>query len=248
MTRTYGRPGRSRVVVTAVDDVSFTVRRGETLGIVGESGSGKTTTVKAILGLVAPTSGEIRLDGRPWSSLRESERRSRREQVQLVPQDTLSSFDPRYTVEQIIAESLLRAYPDEHARRRRIREALDWVRLPGAILDRQPQFLSGGQRQRVALARALAPTPRIVVCDEPVSALDVSVQAQILDLLQELQAEHGTTFVFVTHDLGVVHQIADRLLVMKDGRIVEQGDVVEVFDKPRHEYTRELLDAVPRIS
>ncbi|WP_051027017.1 dipeptide ABC transporter ATP-binding protein [Nocardia higoensis] len=248
LTKIYGRPGRGRKVITAVDDVSFVARRGETLGIVGESGSGKSTTVKAVLGLLTPTAGEIRLDGKPWSSLRERERRSRREQAQLVPQDTLSSFDPRYTVEQIVAESLLRSYPDALARKRRIREVLDWVHLPVSILDRQPLRLSGGQRQRVAIARALAPTPRIVVCDEPVSALDVSVQAQILDLLQELRAEHRTTILFVSHDLGVVHQISDRLVVMKNGRIVEEGDVTEVFDAPRHDYTRELLDSVPKFA
>lgn len=248
LTKIYGRPGRGRTVVRAVDDVSFTVCRGETLGIVGESGSGKTTTLRAILGLVTPTSGEIRLDGRPWSALSERERRPRREQIQLVPQDTLSSFDPRYTVEQLITEALLRSYPDKLARKRRVQEVLDWVHLPGEVLDRQPLRLSGGQRQRVAIARALAPTPEIMVCDEPVSALDVSVQAQILDLLQELQAEHGTTIVFVTHDLGVVHQISDRLLVMRDGRIVEHGSVRQVFDSPQHDYTRNLLDAIPVIT
>ncbi|MFC8527347.1 dipeptide ABC transporter ATP-binding protein [Nocardia sp. NPDC057227] len=246
LTVAYGKPGPGRL--TAVDDASFAVRRGETLGIVGESGSGKSTTVKAILGLVTPESGEIRLDGKPWSTLREAERRPRREQVQLVPQDTLSSFDPRYTVEQIIAEALLRGLPEKAARLRRVREVLDWVHLSRDLLDRHPAELSGGQRQRVAIARALAPTPRVVLCDEPVSALDVSVQAQILDLLQELRAEHSTTILFVTHDLGVVHQISDRLLVMKDGRIVEQGEVTAVFDEPQHDYTRELLAAVPAIA
>jgi peptide/nickel transport system ATP-binding protein len=168
--------------------------------------------------------------------------------MQLIAQDALSSFDPRYTVEKILGESLdsVHIYGDE--RRKRVVEVLDAVRLGAQFLKRYPRELSGGQRQRVAIARAFAPRPKLLVADEPVSALDVSVQAQVLDLLAELQAASGTSLLFISHDLGVVHHLTDRVLVMKDGRIVESGAVERVFSQPQHNYTRALLDAVPTIS
>ncbi|MGC3983750.1 MAG: ABC transporter ATP-binding protein [Pseudorhodoferax sp.] len=250
LTKVYGseKAVRRGTGFTAVSDVSFQVRRGETLGIVGESGSGKSTILKIVLGLLAPTSGEVLLNGRPWSALRESERRPQRASAQLVSQDPLGSFDPRYAVGRLIEESLLRPVPDAAARQRRVLELLDQVQLPRSVLERHPRSLSGGQRQRVAIARALAPRPSLIVCDEPVSALDVSVQAQVLDLLVALRAEHGTTILFVSHDLGVVHHVADRVVVLQDGRIVEDGETEALFRAPRHGYTQALVGAIPRIA
>lgn len=232
----------------AVNDVSFSLKSGEALGIVGESGSGKTTIAKIILGLVEPDQGTVHIDGRLWSNVREEQRRAQRAHMQLIAQDALSSFDPRYTVEKIVGESLdsVHIYGDE--RRKRVVEVLDAVRLSSQFLKRYPRELSGGQRQRVAIARAFAPRPKLLIADEPVSALDVSVQAQVLDLLAELQAASGTSLLFISHDLGVVHHLTDRVLVMKDGRIVESGAVESVFSQPKHNYTRSLLDAVPTIS
>lgn len=232
----------------AVNDVSFSLKAGEALGIVGESGSGKTTVAKIVLGLTEPDQGTVHIDGRLWSNLREEQRRAQRAHMQLIAQDALSSFDPRYTVEKIVGESLdsVHIYGDE--RRKRVVEVLDAVRLGAQFLKRYPRELSGGQRQRVAIARAFAPRPKLLVADEPVSALDVSVQAQVLDLLAELQAASGTSLLFISHDLGVVHHLTDRVLVMKDGRIVESGAVERVFSQPQHNYTRALLDAVPTIS
>ncbi|KAF1023365.1 MAG: Glutathione import ATP-binding protein GsiA [Paracidovorax wautersii] len=229
----------------AVDDVSFTLSAGETLGIVGESGSGKTTVARIVLGLTQPDGGRVLLDGQPWSELRERERRPRRAGLQFIAQDPYSSFDPRYTVGRIIGESLDTVQVFGDARRQRVLQLLDEVRLGPAYYDRYPRELSGGQRQRVAIARAFAPNPALLVADEPVSALDVSIQAQVLDLLAELQAEHGTALLFISHDLGVVHHVADRVLVMKSGQVVEAGEVQTVFAAPRHAYTRALLDALP---
>lgn len=232
----------------AVNDVSFTLAAGEALGIVGESGSGKTTVAKIVLGLVEPDQGAVRIDGKPWSNIGEAQRRPLRAHMQLIAQDALSSFDPRYTVEKIIGESLDAAGIFGGARRERVIEVLDSVRLGRQFLKRHPRELSGGQRQRVAIARAFAPRPRLLVADEPVSALDVSVQAQVLDLLAELQAASGTSLLFISHDLGVVHHLTDRVLVMKDGRVVETGAVEKVFSEPNHTYTRALLDAVPALA
>ncbi|WP_326537510.1 ABC transporter ATP-binding protein [Pseudorhodoferax sp.] len=250
LTKVYGTQKEIRrgTGFTAVSDVSFQVRRGETLGIVGESGSGKSTILKIVLGLLAPTSGEVLLNGKPWSVLREAERRPHRATAQLISQDPLSSFDPRYAVGRLVEESLLNTVPDAAQRQRRVLEVLDQVHLPRSALERHPRSLSGGQRQRVAIARALAPRPSIIVCDEPVSALDVSVQAQVLDLLVALRAEHGTTILFVSHDLGVVHHVADRVVVLQDGRIVEDGETEALFRAPRHHYTQELIGAIPRIA
>lgn len=230
-----------------VRDVSFRLAAGETLGIVGESGSGKTTVARMVLGLTEPDSGLIQIEGQPWSRVAENQRRLRRSRIQLIAQDPLSSFDPRYTVEKIIGESLDAAGIFGTERRSRVLQLLDEVRLGASFLQRYPRELSGGQRQRVAIARAFAPNPALLVADEPVSALDVSVQAQVLDLLADMQAEHRTALLFISHDLGVIHHLADRVLVMKDGAVVESGDVGRVFTHPQHRWTQQLLDALPVI-
>ncbi|MGI5177205.1 dipeptide ABC transporter ATP-binding protein [Dactylosporangium sp. CA-152071] len=228
----------------AVDDVSFTLARGEILGVVGESGSGKTTVARIALGLLEPDGGTVHLGDRPWTGVPERRRRPDRRRLQVVSQDPLSSFDPRYTVEKLIAEPLgLRGA----ARRDRVVELLERVGLSAAHLGRHPRALSGGQRQRVAIARAVGPRPDVLVCDEPVSALDVSVQAQVLDLLADLRAADGTALLFISHDLGVIHHLADRVLVMHDGRVVEHGPVEDVFTRPDHAYTRTLLAALPAL-
>ncbi len=244
LTKRYGKGE----MPLAVNDVSFTLAAGEALGIVGESGSGKTTVAKIVLGLVEPDQGSVRIERKPWSTISEAHRRPLRAHMQLIAQDALSSFDPRYTVEKIIGESLDAAGIFGSARRERVIEVLDSVRLGAQFLKRHPRELSGGQRQRVAIARAFAPRPRLLVADEPVSALDVSVQAQVLDLLAELQAASGTSLLFISHDLGVVHHLTDRVLVMKDGRVFETGAVEKVFAEPNHTYTRALLDAVPALA
>jgi peptide/nickel transport system ATP-binding protein len=237
-------PGPDRVDRTVVNGVSFTLHPGETVGIVGESGSGKTTTARIVLGLEVQNSGTVTLHGRRWDSLRSVEQRAERRRLQIVYQDPLSSFDPRYTVERIIGEALgvIGLRKGAHRRERTI-ELLELVSLDETYLKRRPLELSGGQRQRVAIARALAPDPEVIVCDEPVSALDVSVQAQILDLLADLQGRFGVSYLFISHYLGVVHHVSDRVLVMKDGQVVESGDAEAVFSAPREAYTRELLAA-----
>ena len=231
----------------AVDDVSFRLQAGEALGIVGESGSGKTTLAHLVMGMLPPDEGAVRLDGKPWSEATEKERRPRRSRVQTVHQDPLDSFDPRFSVERIVGEALGR--PGRRAaaaERERITELLGRVGLDASILHRRGAELSGGQRQRVAIARALAPGPEVIVCDEPVSALDVSVQAQILDLFAALRGELGVALLFISHDLGVIRQVCDRVLVMKDGAVVEEGEVTAVFDTPQHPYTQALLAALTR--
>ncbi|WP_088149104.1 dipeptide ABC transporter ATP-binding protein [Inquilinus limosus] len=245
LQKSYGSGAAAALVV---NDVSFELAAGETLGIVGESGSGKSTVARIVLGLVEADAGRVLVDGRPWSELDERHRRARRARIQLIAQDPLSSFDPRYSVDRIVGESLDAVQMFGAERRRRVREVLDAVRLGPAFLDRHPRELSGGQRQRVAIARAFAPRPQLLVADEPVSALDVSIQAQVLDLLAELQAESGTALLFISHDLGVVHHLADRVVVMKGGRVVESGDVAAVFAAPRHSYTQALLEAVPTLA
>ncbi|CAM3423110.1 ABC transporter ATP-binding protein [Rouxiella silvae] len=230
---------------TVVNHVSFSLAAGETLGIVGESGSGKTTVAKMVMGLTEPSGGTITIKGHRWSQIPESVRRLRRRGIQLIAQDPLSSFDPRYSVEKIIGESLdsVEIYGDE--RKKRILQLLDEVQLGASFLSRYPRDLSGGQRQRIAIARAFAPNPALLVADEPVSALDVSVQAQVLDLLAEMQAEHRTALLFISHDLGVVHHLADRVAVMKDGVVVEHGEVDNIFNRPAHPWTRQLINALP---
>ncbi|MFC4049295.1 dipeptide ABC transporter ATP-binding protein [Actinomadura syzygii] len=244
LTKTFRTVGRRRR--TAVEDVSFTLEAGETLGVLGESGSGKSTVARIVLGLLEPDAGSVALHGRPWSALREPARRPLRHRIQFVQQDPLASFDPRYTVERIVAEGL-RDRPGPGRRRDRIADLLEQVGLDGALLDRRPAQLSGGQRQRVAIARALAPGPDVIVCDEPVSALDVSVQAQILDLFADLQRGLRVALLFISHDLGVIYHVSDRVIVMKGGRVVETGEAAEVFARPRHEHTRELLSALPEL-
>jgi peptide/nickel transport system ATP-binding protein len=239
-----GPDGVRRVVV---DDVSFDLHAGETLGIVGESGSGKSTTAKLVLGLEAPDRGDVLLVGEPWSAIKERKRRPRRSDISIVYQDPLSSFDPRWTVERIMSDTVGRDVSDASARRARVNDLLNLVSLPVHLRRRRPLELSGGQRQRVAVARAIAPSPRVIVCDEPVSALDVSIQAQVLDLLVDLRDQLDVSYLFISHDLGVVHHVSDRVLVMHDGRVVEEGDADEVLHNPREEYTRNLVSAVPRL-
>jgi peptide/nickel transport system ATP-binding protein len=237
--------GRSEPL-TAVDQVSFTVPTGTTTALVGESGSGKTTVARIALGLETPTSGEVEVDGVPVSTARGAKRRAIRRAMQPVFQDPYASLNPMFTIEHIIAEPL-RVFRTggRRERRARVAELLDHVALPHAVAQRHPNELSGGQRQRVAIARALALDPRLVICDEAVSALDVLVQDQILRLLTDLQRDLGLSYLFITHDLAVVRLIAHDVLVMRHGRVVEQGSVAEVFDSPRSDYTRELLAAIP---
>jgi peptide/nickel transport system ATP-binding protein len=242
-------PGPDRERRTVVRDVSFQLRPGETVGIVGESGSGKTTTARVVLGLEPPDSGSVILHGRRWDSLSAQERRRERRRFQIIYQDPLSSFDPRYTVERIIAEAVgVTGLGRGPARHRRVVELLELVSLDESFLKRRPLELSGGQRQRVAIARALAPEPEVIVCDEPVSALDVSVQAQILDLLADVQQQLGVAYLFISHDLGVIHHVSDRVLVMKEGEVVESGEVRGLFTDPQHDYTRGLLSAVATLT
>ncbi|EGG45102.1 oligopeptide ABC transporter ATP-binding protein [Streptomyces griseoaurantiacus M045] len=242
--------GRGRRAVTAVDDVSLTVRRGETLGVVGESGSGKTTLGRMLVGLLEPTAGEVRYEGRPHTGVRPA--------VQMVFQDPVSSLNPRRGVGESIADPLrARAARDGSARETReereariqgrVRELLERVGLDPAHYDRYPHEFSGGQRQRIGIARALAADPRAIVCDEPVSALDVTTQAQVVALLGELQRELGLALVFVAHDLAVVRQVSDRVAVMRRGRLVEYGPADQVYDAPEDPYTRQLLAAVPAL-
>ena len=230
----------------AVDHVSLSIAPGETLGLVGESGSGKSTLARIILGLVKPDSGGVSFDGRDLAELTAAQERGRRQRVQPIYQNPFSSLNPRLSVAEIVGEPLAGfGLGDRHWRRRRTFELLDQVGLPQAFSDRLPSELSGGQRQRVAIARALAPEPALVVCDEPVSALDVSIQAQVLDLLAALQHRHGLAYLFISHDLAVVRQVSDRVGVMKDGKILEMASADEVFHAPKHAYTRLLLDSIP---
>ncbi|MGW5227373.1 dipeptide ABC transporter ATP-binding protein [Nocardia niigatensis] len=238
-------PWRSSELV-AVNDVSFALRRGTTTAIVGESGSGKSTVAQMVLGLLPPTSGRVTFDGREVASLDAKAAFAFRRRVQPVFQDPYGSLDPMYSIYRTIEEPLRTHRIGTPAEREAtVRDLLDKVSLPASVMRRYPNELSGGQRQRVAIARALALAPEVVVCDEAVSALDVLVQAQILQLLNELQADLGLTYLFITHDLAVVRQIADDVLVMQQGRVVEAATTTEVFDSPRSEYTRRLLDAIP---
>ena len=229
----------------AIDVVSLTVTAGETLGIVGESGSGKSTLAKVLLGLVSTDSGVVELNGMPWSTMPENRKRKNRNEIQLIHQNPYGAFDPRLSVERLIGEGLrdLRG----HARRERTVDLLAQVGLDRIHLHRKVSQLSGGQRQRVSIARALAPSPNILVCDEPVSALDVSVQAQVLDLLDKLQEETGVAMIFISHDLGVVRRVSDRVLVLRNGVVVEEGPTEDVLEFPNHPYTRQLIDAVPTL-
>jgi oligopeptide transport system ATP-binding protein len=239
--------GHARGVVRAVAGVSFAIRRGETLGLVGESGCGKTTTGRCILQLERPTSGSVVFEGRELTTLEPRELRAVRRRMQVIFQDPYSSLNPRMTVGDIVEEPLavhgIVAGAAERAQR--VRRLLAQVGLLAQHAGRYPHQLSGGQRQRVGIARALAMEPTLIICDEPVSALDVSIQAQIINLLEDLQAELSLTYLFIAHDLAVVRHISDRVAVMYLGRIVELADRKALYDRPLHPYTRALLSAVP---
>ena len=237
LVKSFRMPDRSRLL--AVNDVSFTLDRGTTLGIVGESGSGKTTLARLLLALESPDSGEVRVLGEAWTGVPERARRPRRAALGAVYQDALASFDPRLTAGAILRDVVGSA--DQSV------ELLDRVGLAASVLGRRPLELSGGQRQRLGIARALANRPQILICDEPVSALDMTVQAQVLDLLDELQRDLGLSLVFISHDLGVVQHVSDRIVVIENGAVVESGATGQVFAAPAHPYTRRLLDAVPRL-
>jgi len=245
LTKIYPVRG-SKESFAAVSDVSFSIPRGETVAIVGESGSGKTTTARMLLKVVEPTSGAIRFDGQDVATLKGKALREFRQKVQPIFQDPYSSLNPMFTIERIISEPL-DFYRRGSARDRsaRVKKLLDDVALPQTMLRRYPSELSGGQRQRVAIARALALNPELIVCDEPVSALDVLVQDQILTLLRDLQGEYGLSYLFISHDLAVVRLISDYVCVMKDGRLVEAASSEEIFTNPRDPYTRRLLASIP---
>jgi peptide/nickel transport system ATP-binding protein len=235
---------RGKAEVHAVEDISLNVRRGETLGIVGESGCGKSTTARLMLRLLDPTAGTIRFDGRDISKLSPRQLRPLRREMQMIFQDPYSSLNPRKTVGQIIGAPF--EIHGVKGGKQRVQDLLETVGLSPEHFNRYPHEFSGGQRQRIGVARALALSPKLIVCDEPVSALDVSIQAQILNLLRSLQDEFNLTYVFISHDLSVIRQIADRIAVMYLGRIVELGAGESIYERPKHPYTAALLSAVPR--
>jgi oligopeptide transport system ATP-binding protein len=232
--------------VKAVDGVSFSIPEGHTMGLVGESGSGKSTTGYCVLQLLKPTAGSVRFKGQELTTLGGGELRRLRRDMQIVFQDPYSSLDPRMTVGDIVTEPLeIHGIGTRRDRRSRVRELLDVVGFNPDFENRYPHEFSGGQRQRIGVARALALNPDLIVCDEPVSALDVSIQAQILNLLKDLQRDFGLTYLFISHDLAVVRAMSDEIAVMKDGKIVEFGSADEVYERPKEAYTKALLAAVP---
>ena len=240
--------GKSRGEVRAVDDVSLDIQAGETLGLVGESGSGKSTLGRLILRLIEPTSGSVRFEGRDLLAASRGEMRGLRRDMQIIFQDPFASLDPRFRVEDVIGEPLIihsgRAKIDIRAR---VAELLRAVGLDESARTRYPHEFSGGQRQRIGIARALALRPKFIVCDEPVSALDVSVGAQIVNLLAQLQRDFGLTYLFISHSMPVVRYLSTRIAVMYRGEIVEVGDTVQITERPAHAYTRSLLEATPEL-
>ena len=236
-------------VVKAVDDVSFDILEGETLGVVGESGCGKSTTGRAILRLYAPTAGEIRLAEHDLTALEGDDLRKLRPQMQMIFQDPQACLNPRMTVGSIIAEPLMEHRPDmdRKTREARVRELLDQVGMNPDFANRYPHEFSGGQRQRIGIARALALDPKFIVCDEPIAALDVSIQAQVVNLLEDLQERLGLTYLFISHDLSMVRHIADRVAVMYLGKVVELAPNDALYEDPKHPYTQALLSAVPTV-
>lgn len=245
LTREFKLP-RKKELFKAVDDVSFSIKRGTTLAIVGESGSGKSTVANMVLRLLKPTSGTVTYEGKNIADLKGADLLDFRRHVQPVFQNPYGSLDPMYSIYRSIEEPLrIHKIGSKKSRQNRVRELLDMVRMPASVMTRFPNELSGGQRQRIAIARAMALDPDVIVCDEAVSALDVLVQDQVLHLLNDLQAERGLSYLFITHDLAVVRQIADEVVVMQHGKLVEHATTDEVFDHPQKEYTRDLLDAIP---
>jgi oligopeptide transport system ATP-binding protein len=238
--------GRAAEPVRAVDGVSLSIGRGETLGLVGESGSGKSTFCRTILQLIEPDSGSVRFEGRELVGLSRRQLRPLRREMQMVFQDPFASLNPRKRVGQIVGDQLkIQGVAKGAELRGRVQELLERVGLAAEHYDRYPHEFSGGQRQRIGIARALALRPKLIVADEPVSALDVSIQAQIVNLLDDLQDELGLTYLFVAHDIGVVRHISDRIAVMHDGMIVEHGSADQVCERPSHDYTKQLLASVP---
>ena len=237
----------SRGMLHAVDGVSFSIERGKTLGIVGESGCGKSTTGRSILRLIEPTSGEVWFEGKDITKCSTEEMRALRKDMQLIFQDPFSSLDPRYTVNQLIREPIVqnKLLTDKEAIDERVLELMDTVGLAERLFNSYPHELDGGRRQRIGIARALAMNPKFIVCDEPVSALDVSIQAQILNLLKSLQEQLGLTYIFITHDLSVVYYFADDIAVMYLGQLVEKAPADALFERPIHPYTQALLSAIP---
>jgi oligopeptide/dipeptide ABC transporter ATP-binding protein len=237
---------RDKKYVKAVDGVSFTLHKGETLGLVGESGCGKSTTGRAILRLIEPSSGQVILEGTDITTLSKEQMKAKRKDMQIVFQDPYSSLNPRMTIRKIIGEAIdIHKIASGKAKEEYIRQLLEEVGLGQHHLDRYPHQFSGGQRQRIGIARALAVHPKLMIMDEPVSALDVSIQAQVLNLLQDLQRNHGLTYIFITHNLSVVKHISDRIAVMYMGQIVEMAKKDQFFNNPQHPYSRALLSAIP---
>ena len=237
----------SKGMLHAVDDVSFTIERGKTLGIVGESGCGKSTTGRCIMRLIEPTSGQVIFDGVDLASLSNRQMRKARKDIQIIFQDPFSSLDPRQTVLQAIAEPIIqnKLIKGTAAIEKRVLELMETVGLAERLINSYPHELDGGRRQRIGIARALSVEPKLIICDEPVSALDVSIQAQILNLLEDLQDKLGLTYIFITHDLSVVNHFSDDIAVMYLGKMVEKAPAEELFAHPTHPYTKALLSAIP---